>query len=162
MMKASSHDSRQFTLQDDATNIGTLVYPKWYSLTADIEIGGLPKYKVGPKDIWGTTMELKEGDAVLVKLKINWKGNAVVHLLPTEQKFELQQRGLLKSSFVLTDSEGNELMFLKPNFQWTKLNYDYQIETTDIFKKMKQQHLLVFASIHYINYYISMTTAAMA
>ena len=81
-------------------------------------------------------------------MKINWKGNAVIRLMDGENEFELQQRGFLKTQFVLSDKKGNGLMLIRPDFQWKTYNYYYELEASDQLKQLHDYLLLGFAALH--------------
>jgi hypothetical protein len=58
--------------------IGKLSYKSWFKVNAVIEIANNTNYQVEPKGFWGTTIELKDGEKVLLKFKMNWNGEIVV------------------------------------------------------------------------------------
>ena len=51
-------------------------------------------------------------------------------------------------------------MAAETSFKWSKLNFDYNIETTQVFDKFENKELLLLTILHCINYYITIVAAA--
>lgn len=152
---AKSNSTLTFEVTKNEKTIGKLVYKSWFTFHVEIEISN-SKYMVGPKGFWGTTIEVKEDNNVLISLRMNWKGNIIMqtHFNNIEKNFVFQHRGFFKESFVFTDENGTELLILKPNWKWNKVNYEYQITASDVFEKLLHKELLLLNALHCANYYI--------
>ncbi len=153
-------DTKKFTLTAADLEIGTLQYENWFSFKADIVLADGTTYQVVPKGFWGTTIELKKDDTVLLNFKMNWSGNIVIKMLDDEKNdFIFKPEGLLKSSFFLLDREERELIVIQPDFQWSKLNYNYTLSTGDEFGRLAYQEMLLLATVYCVNYYMALVTS---
>ena len=156
--QAKSIDYLSFALTQGDEFIGKLSYKRWFSFTAVIEMANKASYQVEPKGFWGTTIDLKEADNLLLTFNMNWHGDVVVqtHFNNIETGYIFKHRGLFNESFVLIDQEEIELLVMKPHLKWKNMNYDYQIITADRFNSFPSKDLLLLTSVHCANYYMSM------
>lgn len=77
-----------------------------------------------------------------------------------EENFLLTAKGFWKSYFELTNEEGEIVCILKSSVNWSKFNYNYEIENiTNKYDENKIYELLVY-SIFSANIYMMMATAA--
>lgn len=155
--QATSKNALDFELKNNEATIGRLTYKSWFKFSAEIDILK-SNYKIEPLGFWGTTVEVKEGDKILMKFAMNWDGNILIHTyFDNEEKvYIFKHKGFFKESFVLTDEKGTELLIMKPNFKWNSLNYDYQISTSLIFETLSEKDILLLNSLHCANYYMAM------
>lgn len=160
--KVKSKNSLIFELIENETLIGTLIYKSWFRFNAEVEILH-SKYQIEPKGFWGTTIELKEGEKILLKFRMNWSGEIVIQTYFNEVKsgYIFKHRGIFKESFVLADPNGTELLVMKPDLKWNMMNYEYQMTTSDIFDAFSEKDILLMTALHCANYYMSMMTAGM-
>ncbi|MDR2235089.1 MAG: hypothetical protein LBE92_03115 [Chryseobacterium sp.] len=157
---AKSQNSLSFEVTKEGRLIGKLSYKSWFKFNAIIEIGD-SEFQVEPKGFWGTTIELKDHERVLLKFRMNWNGEIVIQTYFNEVKngYLFKHRGIFKDSFVLTDQEGTELLVMKPHLKWTSMNYEYQIITTDAFETFPDKEIVLINTLHCANYYMSMMMA---
>jgi hypothetical protein len=159
--KANSINSQNFNLTFDNQKIGELIYEKWYSFNAEILMSDGAKYQLEPKGFWDSKIELKDGTKALLEFKMGWKGIIIKTFFDNkEDTFLLKLNGLLSSKFVLIDTDKRELMVAETDFKWNKLNYDYNIETTQNFDKFDNKELLILTILHCINYYMAIFVSA--
>jgi hypothetical protein len=156
--KVRSTDIKHFSLTINEKEIGKLTYEKWFSFNAEMILDGDSTYQIEPKGFWGTTIELKQNDQVLMNFKMSWNGNIIIHsnFDGMERDFVLKHKGILKESYVLLNKEEEDLLVVKPDFKWNKFNYDYQITTTDRFDNYGFNTILLLTTIHCVNYYMTM------
>lgn len=156
--QAKSSNTLSFELTREDKLVGKLSYESWFKFNAVIEIANSSTYQVEPKGFWGTTIELKDGEKVLLKFKMNWKGEIVIqtYFNNLEQGYIFKASGLFKTSFILIDQEGTELLVMMPHFKWNKMNYEYQVTTADNFDTFPNKEILLMSSLHCANYYMSM------
>lgn len=142
--------------------IGKLIYTSWFKFDATMEMSGNSNYQVVPKGFWGTTIELKEGENILLTFKMNWSGDIVLQTFfnAIEKDYVFKHRGFFKESYVLLDQEGKELLVMKPHVKWNKMKYEYEIITTDQFETFPKKDILLMTSLHCANYYMSMMMAS--
>ena len=159
--KANATNSQNFNLTTGEQKIGELIYTKWYSFAAQILMNDGSTYQLEPKGFWDSTIELKKEDRVLLEFKMGWKGIVIKTFFDNkEANFLLKLNGLLSSKFVLIDTDRRELVGAETNFKWTKLNFDYTIETSHEFDAFENKELLILTLLHCINYYMMVITAA--
>ena len=156
--QAKSSNSLSFDLTKDDKLIGNLTYKNWFKFSAVIGIANNTTYEVEPKGFWGTTVEMKDKEKVLLKFSMNWSGEIVIqtYFNDSEIGYVFKHRGFFKESFILIDPEGTELLVMKPLFKWNSLQYEYQVTTSDIFETFSNKEILLLTSLHCANYYMSM------
>ncbi|MEG0928791.1 MULTISPECIES: hypothetical protein [Chryseobacterium] len=159
---AKSNKSLNFEVTKDDKLIGKLSYKNWFKFNAIIDIADHQSYQVEPKGFWGTTIELKEDEKVLLKFRMNWNGEIIVQTYfdGLKESYVFKHRGIFKESFVLTDKIGSELLIMKPSLKWNLMDYEYQIISSDIFETFSNKEILMMVSLHCANYYMSMMSAA--
>lgn len=155
---AKSSNSLSFEVFNNDQLTGKITYKSWFNFNAVIELADHQSFQIEPKGFWGTTIELKDNETVLLKFRMNWNGEIIVQTYfdGVKESFVCKHRGVFKDSFVLTDKEGIELLVMKPRFKWNLLNYEYQIATSDDFEKYANKDILLLTSLHCANYYMSM------
>ncbi|MBB6329627.1 hypothetical protein HNP24_000577 [Chryseobacterium sediminis] len=158
---AKSSNSLSFEVTKEETLIGKLTYASWFKFNAVIEIADGQSYQVEPKGFWGTTIELKDHERVLLKFRMNWNGEIVVQTYfdGVKNGYLFKHRGIFKESFVLTDQDGVELMILKPHLKWASMDYEYHITTSDAFETFPDKEIVLINALHCANYYMSMMMA---
>ena len=161
--QAKLSSSLVFEITNDGQLIGKIFYLGWFKFNATIELANKSTYQVEPKGFWGTTIELKEGEKVLLEFEMNWNGEIVVqsHFQELTKGYLFKHRGVFKESFVLISQEGIELLILKPHLKWSKMNYEYQITTSDYFDTLFDKDILLLSSLHFANYYMAMMMSYM-
>jgi hypothetical protein len=156
--QAKLNDALSFDLTKDDALIGKLSYKSWFKFNAVLDITAIGSYVVEPKGFWGTTIEVKDGEKVLLKFEMNWNGEIVIRTYfgDVEQGYIFKHRGVFKESFTLTDPDGTEFLVMKPHLKWTKLDYEYQITTSDTFETFANKEIVLLTALHCANYYLSM------
>ena len=160
--KAQSEGLLSFDVTRNDKFIGRLSYKNWYSFKASIELADNSTYQVEEKGFWGTTIELKQNEKLLLNFKMNWNGDIIVQTYfdRAEADYVFKHKGFLKESYVLLDRKGTELLVMKPDLNWRKLNYNYQLTTTNEFDEFSSNKILLFTVLHCANYYVSAAGSA--
>jgi len=160
---AKSTNGLSFEVRKDNEAIGQLTYSSWFKFNAVITVAGAT-YPVAPKGFWETSIEVRNGEKVLLAFSMGWKGEIVLrtYFNGTEQGYVFNHRGLFRESFILADPEGTELLVMKPHLKWAKMNYEYEVATTDTFEAFPDKAILLLTALHCGNYYLSMTMATMS
>jgi hypothetical protein len=158
--QAKSKNSTFDVTKDDKL-IGKIIYKSWFKFNAVIEIPNNPNYQVEPKGFWETTIEVRDGERILLKFKMNWNGEIVIqtYFNDIEKGYIFKHRGFFKDSFILKDQEGIELLAMKPNLKWSKMNYEYEITASDSFETFSNKEILLISSLHCANFYMAGTGA---
>lgn len=153
--KVQSLDTKNFILTGNGVEAGRLVYDSWFSFKADMSIGGT-NYTIEPQGFWGTTVELKQNDTVVLDLKMNWNGNVLITVYGQEETaYILKQKSILKNTYVLTDSDHTNVLSMEADFKWKKVNYEYHVTAAEDPDKDDLNKILILASVHCLNYYMS-------
>ncbi|AZA76112.1 hypothetical protein EG347_00490 [Chryseobacterium sp. G0186] len=161
--QAKSSNSLSFDITREEKLIGKLTYTSWFKFNSVIEIADGQICQIEPKGFWGTTIELKDKDRVLLKFRMNWNGEIIVQTYfdGLKESYVFKHRGIFKESFVLTDKMGTELLVMKPSLRWNLMDYEYKITTSDAFEEVSHKDILLLNSLHCANYYMSMMMSSL-
>lgn len=146
-----------FNLTREGEPAGSLHYKSWFSYKARIFLQDGKELGIEPKGFWGSTIEIKEEDSILIKLRVHWNGNIILHTFfdQEEKGLLIKSKGIFNNVFVLCDEDNTELMQLKPTMNWSKLNYEYAITTDEAIDKINEQVILTLVSVYCANYYMA-------
>ena len=161
--QAKLNNSLSFDLTKDDQLIGKLSYKSWFKFDAKMEIADKANYQVEPKGFWGSTIEIKDNEKVLLKFKMNWNGEIIVqtYFNDIEKDYIFKHKGIFKESFTLLDQEEMEFLVMKPHLKWSKMNYEYEITSSEIFETLSNKEIVLTTSLLCANYYMSMMSSAM-
>lgn len=156
--ETTSSNSLTFELSKEQIQLGKLTYKSWFKFSAIMELNDFSQYTIEPKGFWGTTIELKDGETVLLTFKMNWNGQIIIQSFfgGVEKDFIFKHRGVFKESYVLTEPNGVELFVMKSKMKWNKMRYEFDVTTSDEFELLKNKKILLMISIHCANYYLSL------
>ena len=148
---ATSQNSRNFILENENQEIlGELIYPKWYSTKAEIHIGS-KIFKTDTKGFWTTSVEVTEYERVLLKFKMDWKGNIIMTSLEDGEKhFIIKKEKWFSETLIMKDENDKTYLKLKRSFKWKDFKYYYDI--------VLEEELLpveILGIIHVVNYFTS-------
>ncbi|GAB3238339.1 hypothetical protein GCM10027346_30820 [Hymenobacter seoulensis] len=161
--QVTNKGTRDFTLLAHDEVRGTLHYTEWFSLKAVLTLPDGANFRIGPKGVWGTTVELTDQqEKVLLNFKMNWSGTIIIKSKLNSRVFLFKQKSLLKNTFVLLDKDEKELMVVSPSFQWNSLKPSYSLSATEEFETLDEKDVLLLTTIHCANYYMSMMAASVA
>ena len=148
---AKSVDYRSFELFDESeTSLGKIVYPKWYSTKAEIHIGS-KIFKTDTKGFWTTSVEVTEYERVLLKFKMDWKGNIILNnLIDGEKHFIIKKEKWYSNILVMKDENEKVYFHLKRNFKWKDFKFHYEIALEE-----DLDELTLLSIIHVVNYFSS-------
>ena len=124
--------NRHFELiNDSGTKLGKLDYTSWFTLKASIELPSGDVYEITHANIWLTSLHVLKNGAEWCALKFNWKGQIIIEMADGKNYMLRHHFGFFKSSYTLDDENGNQLLGLKPDFNFSKLSFNYDIESND-------------------------------
>ncbi len=158
-----STDRKKFEVVADTDKIGTLAYENWFSFKAQFSlVSQNGTFWIEPIGFWGTTIEVRKGNDVLLDFKMNWSGNIIINTKfdPAEIDFVLKHKGIFNSGYLLADKHGNEMLYIQPDFKWQTFRTDYLITTTDAFDKLEFNEILLLSIVHCTNYFMSMNASS--
>ncbi|GGG47792.1 hypothetical protein [Hymenobacter glacieicola] len=149
-------------LAADGTALAALHYSEWFSFKAVATLADGSSFRLEPKGFWGTTIELKDQDKVLLNFKMNWDGNIIIksRLDDGNQAFVFKSKSMRKGEYALRGRNEQELLVVKPDFQWSKLNYNYTLTSTEELEASDSKVLLLLTVLHCANYYMTMMSSA--
>jgi len=159
---AKTTNGLSFEVSKDSEVIGQLTYGSLLKFNAVITIADAA-YPVEPKGFWGTSIEVRRGEQVLLSFSMGWKGQIVLqrYFSSAGEKYVFDHHGVFRESFVLTDQDGKELLVMKPQLRWAKMSYEYELVTSNTLEATRDKDILILTALHCANYYLSMTMAMM-
>ena len=154
--QVKSSDTRRFVVTAENEEVGELNYDSWYSFKSELLLTTGEAFQVEPKGFWGTTIELKKAGVVLLNFKMHWDGNIIIKTRfdTEESNYNFKYKSIFKTSFVLQDENEKVFLEIQPDFQWSKLSYDYRISTTDEFDQISYNKVLLLTTVHCANYFM--------
>jgi len=151
---AKGEHHRNFELFDENSNsLGMIGYDGWFSMKVKITQGS-SQYNVESANFWHTELQVKKDDDVVATIKFGWGGMNIDYQGKT-YKFKT---GMWQNKYTLCGETDHPIITLKPDFQWTKFSFNYQIETDDNYTEGKSA-LLVLILIYCCNYMQGMAGA---
>jgi hypothetical protein len=160
----ASNNTQHFSLRAGGRVLGELTYKSWFSFESTITLTDHSQFAIKPKGFWGTTIELRQGDATLLHFTMGWNGNIVIRATFPDHPQDLvfKQKNFLKNLYALTDSQQQELLVIQPDFKWKTFTYDYSISTAEVVEALAFKEILLLVTIHCANYYQAMMMGGMA
>lgn len=128
--------------------LATLKYENWFSSKASAEIEG-SNLKIQPNNIWFSRFIIYRNEVEIGDLVFNWKGEMIVSIKDLNNKkhqYLIKAKGVWKLRFEVIDGRENQLCVLSPKGQWTKLNYDYDIESQRSLSNKDHTELLIICT----------------
>ena len=156
-MEAKSTNNKTLQLIENGQPLGELIYNSLLSLKAEIKLPNSEVYEIEHVGIFDTSINVTKNGAEIAKLEMNWRGQIEFNF-QDGQEFILKAKGLLGNEFVIENKNEEKLFQLDPQFNWRKLNNNYDIT----FDNKPQSILLVLLGIYAANYFIASMSGAMA
>lgn len=150
-MKAECINQQTFELTDNERLVGALIYPSIFSFDAEIELPNSDRYLIRSDGFFGTNIKVTRNHVELANLRMNWKGQIVI-TMHNGQEFLFRNTGIFNYKFVIENNETEKLVQFDPCLNWSKLNYNYTVES------MKpQDSLFLMLGLYVSNYYVAST-----
>jgi hypothetical protein len=154
-INASSLWETTFHLTKDGEEriLGTLIYPKWYSYDARIELANNRNYTLEQTGFWGTTVALKSEHKELMNCQTNWKGHILIesHLEEDLTGYKVKNTFSLDGKVLLLDSDGQEAMAIVPDQRWYESVRRFKLTLSDKLSVHPEKELIMLTSIHCAN-----------
>lgn len=162
--KVSATDSKTFPLTLDNTNMGVLIYKKWYSLDAEIHLADGSQFYLQSPGFWSNKIELKDANqTTLLDFNLRWSGIIINTFFDDyKDKLLLKHHGLLNYKYTLLNEAKEELLFVEADFRWKRFKFDFTFNTTPLFDGLMHKELILLNAAHCVNYYMTMIAAASA
>lgn len=140
---AGTHNRHFELFTDDNRSLGRIDYTGWFSTNATITLTNGDVYNVMPTNFWQTTIELSKNDVVIADVKRNWAMNIIVNIHGGADYY-FKNVGFLNRHYALIGDQDREVVALAPDFQWSTLSFNYEIETDDNYNELANAALLLF------------------
>ncbi len=114
-----------FKIEIDDKEFLELSYKNWFSSNAKTKFNDT-EIEIKPKNIWNTTFDIFHDGKDVGDITFNWMSNAVIDI--NENKYLLKAIGFLNFQFELIDENQDRIFLIKPNLNWKKMKYDYDIK----------------------------------
>jgi hypothetical protein len=123
-------------------------YSNWFSSNARTSFQST-EIEIKPKNIWSSKFDIVKNGVDKGDISFNWKGNVIIRLEnddTSESQYLLRAIGYWKLGFELVDEKERKIALLKPNFNWSKFSYNYEIELADGFQAdTRRIELLIYS-----------------
>ncbi len=124
-----------------------VTYANWFASKAETTFKNT-KLEIKPKNIWQSKFSILKNDIPAGSITFNWKGHIIINTLDQEHlktQYVLRAKGFWHMGFELLDAQEHQLLFLKPNLSWRKVNYNYEIQDCNQELSDSLIELLVYA-----------------
>ena len=152
-MQIQCTDKRTFELTDGPEKLGHISYESLFSFKAKAVVGN-DNYEIKPDGIFSTSISVTKNGMVVARLEMDWKANIILSF-PDGREFRLKATGVFMSDYALENKDQRILMFLDPDFDWSKFVYNYSIS----YASKPQDLLLVLLAVYAANYSITAMSA---
>ena len=91
-------------------------------------------------------MKINRGGRDIGEVKPSWKG--MFFKLDVDSRireYQVCQKSIWKSTFILTNELKEELLTIEPLFKWRKMNYDYEIKISERQEQRSNPTLILLA-----------------
>ncbi|NNE13656.1 MAG: aminotransferase [Saprospiraceae bacterium] len=160
-MKIESTSGKgNFRLIKNSQEVCELIYNNWFSDKAKTVLNG-NNIEIKPKNIWTSKVDIYRNDKNIGDITFSLKGYMIIRLQNskgTELNFVMKNKAKWKLKFEIYN-ESDILQFaLKSVNDWTKLNYDYDIEIANYDSEFQLEELLIYCG-YAANLYLAIISA---
>lgn len=161
-IKVLIDNNKDYSITSNGNVIGSLNYKHWYSSNAEIAVNK-DTYTIVRKGFWGSEHEVKHGDDVVLRLKMQWDGGiAIIKPNDKEHFYEFKPKGFFVNGYELTNYKGEELLLMTTNFSWKKFISGYDINCSDNFGDSPLEQLLIAVLVYHYNIAQAMAISAVS
>lgn len=156
----SSSGKGNFKLIKNDDEICELAYTNWFSEKAQTALNG-NNIVIKPKNIWTSKVDIFKNESQIGDITFNLRGHMVIRLeKPNGKEFNylLKNKAKWKLRFeVFNESDIQQFSLTSVN-NWTKLNYDYDVELADYNSEFEIEELLIYCG-YAANLYLAIISA---
>jgi hypothetical protein len=147
---ADSIDRRTIVLREGEREAGTLEYKGWFSQKAAISIGQAVSYDVIRHGFFMQSITIGKGIDVYMAVRLaKWHPmQFTITRQGIEYRMRLKRKKLFGLDYVLVDDNSEELMLIKPDFQWRKLRYNYEVDVHDTASRYADEPIFILAVLY--------------
>lgn len=160
MKIVSSSGKGNFKLTKNDKEICELVYSNWFSDEAKTVLNG-NNIEIKPKNIWTSKVDIYKNDNNIGDITFNLKSQMIIRLENPNRKefnFVLKNRSKYRVKFEVYNESKTLQFSLNSVNNWSKLNYDYNIELADFNSEFELNELLVYCG-YATNLYLAIISA---
>jgi len=160
MKIVSSSGKGNFKLTKNDKEICELVYSNWFSDEAKTVLNG-NNIEIKPKNIWTSKVDINKNDNNIGDITFNLKSQMIIRLENPNRKefnFVLKNRSKYRVKFEVYNESKTLQFSLNSVNNWSKLNYDYNIELADFNSEFELNELLVYCG-YATNLYLAIISA---
>ncbi|MCX2679010.1 hypothetical protein OOZ15_03570 [Galbibacter sp. EGI 63066] len=151
-MKIECTDKKTFQLITEGQTKGKLIYKKLFSINAEIELPESELYEIKSSGFFDTDIIVSKNELKIALLKLNLKGQIVLSFTNgNEYIVTTKGVGVFRNRYVVENREKEELIQFDPHFNWSKLEYNYDVT----FNKRESDLLLVMIGVFAANYHMA-------
>lgn len=156
-MKAIRIDARTIVLFDGEVEVSRLTFRNRFSSKAEITVAEKQMLSIEPANIWRTVYDVKKGEKTILSFHRKWNGNSLVKTFfdTNNQEYTFKHQGFFKSKYLLLDKDLRKMIEVKPEFNWRKFSYGFNIEVSDSMKRREQHQLLAILAVYLCKEFIS-------
>ena len=156
-MEAKSTGKKTLQLTENGQQLGELIYENLFSLKAEIKLTNADLYEVYPVGVFGTSITVTKNGTEIANLRMNWQGE-IVFSFQDGKEFVLKAKGSFHNIYILENKDQEKLIQFDPKFNWSKLDYNYDI----LYDKKPQDILLVLLGVYASNYFTASVSGAIS
>ena len=160
MQIESTSASGNFEIKSNGKKLLKLTYSNWFASNALTSFDS-NNIEIKPKNIWQSKFDIIKDGIDKGDISFNWKGNVIIKLEnenKVQNQYLLKAIGFWKLGFELIDEKENKILSLKPNFNWKKVNYNYEVELNNQEDCKESIELLIYSGFG-ANLYMTMMMA---
>jgi len=156
----SSSGKGDFKLYEKDQEVYELDYTNWFTGRATALYKG-NSIELKPKNIWTSKVAIFKNDREIGDITFTLKGHMIIRTEKQNREdcsYVLKNVGNWKLRFELYDEADVLLLTMTSINNWTKLNYDYDIEFAEATLEMDVQELLIYCG-YAANLYLAYISA---
>ena len=156
----STSANGNFEIKNNGKKLLELTYSNWFASNAQTSFNSI-NIEIKPKNIWQNKFDILKNGIDKGDISFNWKGNVIIKLEnenKVQNQYLLKAIGFWKLGFELIDEKENKILSLKPNFNWKKVNYNYEVELNNQEDCKESIELLIYSGFG-ANLYMTMMMA---
>lgn len=141
-------DSKNYILEQNQDQLGKLTYDSAFSCNkATVQMTNGSISRIENESVWKSDFIAKENEKPVFKSKFNWNSDITLSTLDLEnnEDYILKAKGFWSDTHSLLDSHKNELLEIKSEYKWRKINWEYHIKSSEAFQFLNHKELLLFS-----------------
>lgn len=148
----TSNGSRYFEITDYRNQlIGKLEYTFWWPAKAKITVLDSYEYSALPTGFWRNSIGIFKNDLLYARLSPDWRGS-LLWFFENGRSYVFKRKSIWNAMYILMDEDQREIAYISARFNWSKFNFDYQLEINSNMYDNEADLLLPFLLIYSIRH----------